>query len=166
MTALMTFAEFEQLPDTPGKRELIDGEVVSMPPPDWKHSQLTTNLVLLFATAVNKRRVFGDHTGYRIGSGWIEPDASVSWPDQRRDEKYLIGSPMIAVEILSPADEIERKLTLYFDDGALEVWLLDPRRKAMTVYVRKGEEVVRLSVTDEYRSEAAQVTVSLADLFA
>ena len=96
----MTFAEFEQLPDTPGKRELIDGEVVSMPPPDWKHSQLTTNLVLLFATGVNKRLVFGDHTGYRIGSAWIEPDASVSWPEQRRDEKYRIGSPMIAVEIL------------------------------------------------------------------
>jgi hypothetical protein len=22
----------------------------------------------------------GDHTGYRVGDGWIEPDASISWP--------------------------------------------------------------------------------------
>jgi len=27
-TALHTFAEFEQLPDAPGKRELIDGELI------------------------------------------------------------------------------------------------------------------------------------------
>jgi hypothetical protein len=39
-TALMTFAEFEQLPDAPGKRELIDGELVTMPPPQLRHSTL------------------------------------------------------------------------------------------------------------------------------
>jgi Uma2 family endonuclease len=33
-TTLMTFAEFEKLPQLPGKQELIDGELILMPPPD------------------------------------------------------------------------------------------------------------------------------------
>jgi len=46
---------------------------------------------------------------------------------------------MIAVEILSPGEEIDRKLTLYFADGALEVWVI--------------------------HSDAAQATFSLAEIF-
>jgi Uma2 family endonuclease len=62
----------------------------------------------------------GDHTGYRVGDGWIEPDASISWPSQPQDDKYLLRAPMVALEILSPGEDIEEKLTLYFDEGALE----------------------------------------------
>jgi Uma2 family endonuclease len=51
-TALMTFAEFEQLPDAPGKRELIDGELVTMPPPQLRHS---TGIDRILAEAVPKR---------------------------------------------------------------------------------------------------------------
>jgi len=36
---------------------------------------------------------------------------SVSWPEQNQDDKYFVGAPMIAVEILSPGGDIERKLT-------------------------------------------------------
>jgi len=32
-TKLLTFEEFEQLPDAPGKRELLDGELIEWPPP-------------------------------------------------------------------------------------------------------------------------------------
>jgi len=110
--------------------------------------------------------VFGpDHTGYRIAQGWIEPDVSVSWPDQRRYEKYFLGSPMIAVEILSPGEEIDRKLTLYFAEGALEVWVIDAKRKAMTIYSHQNDQVIRRVVDREYRSEAAQSTFKLVEIF-
>jgi len=97
--------------------------------------------------------------------GWIEPDVSVSWPDQRRDEKYFLGSPMIAVEILSPGEEIDRKLTLYFAEGAFEVWVIHAKRKAMTVYSNQNDQVIRLVVDREYRSEAAQATFSVTEIF-
>jgi Uma2 family endonuclease len=73
---------------------------------------------------------------------------------------------MIAVEILSPHEDTERKLTLYFAEGALEVWVLDVKHKSMTVYRRSGDQIVRLVVDAAYRSDAAQVTVSLGELFA
>ena len=39
-TTLLTFAEFEKLPDSPGKRELLDGEIIEMPPPKLRHSDI------------------------------------------------------------------------------------------------------------------------------
>jgi len=101
-TLLTTFAEFEALPDIEGKRELVDGEVVTMPPPDNDHSRVAKRVFIRLLERLGERRVWHDHTGYRLGGGWIEPDVSVSWPDQQRDARYFIGSPMIAVEILSP----------------------------------------------------------------
>jgi hypothetical protein len=87
---------------------------------------------------LQKSRVWPDHTGYRIAQGWIEPDVSVSWPDQRRDEKCFLGSPKIAVE-----------------------------RKTMTVYSKRHDEVIRRVVDREYRSDSvdAQATFSVAEIF-
>jgi len=109
--------------------------------------------------------VWHDHTGYRIGQGWMEPDVSVSWPDQRFDGKYFAGSPMIAVEVLSPGEEIDRKLTLYFADGAQEVWVVDIKYRAITVYSQQDDKVIRRVVDREFRSDAANAAFSLAEIF-
>jgi Uma2 family endonuclease len=161
----MTFDEFEKLPDAPGKQELINGELITMPPPENKHSVVAKRIFRILLNSLPEERVWGDHTGYRVEDGWIEPDASVSWPDQPMDDKYMLRAPMIAVEILSPGEEIEEKLTLYFDEGAAEVWVINIRRKSMTVCVRSDNTVTRLKVEDEYRSAAAEVTVSLSAIF-
>jgi len=165
-TALTTFAEFEALPDIEGKRELIDGEVITVPPPENTHSRIAKRIFVLLLARLGESRVWHDHTGYRIGNGWIEPDVSVSWPDQRSDEKYFLGSPMIAVEILSSGEEIDRKLTLYFADGAAEVWVIDPRHRTMTVYFRRKDQVIRQVVDRDYQSEAARTAFTVAEIFA
>jgi|SRR3954454_10271712 Uma2 family endonuclease len=164
-TALMTFAEFEQLPDIPGKQELINGELITMPPPENKHSLISARIFSLLLTRWPVGRAWGDHTGYRMGGGWVEPDASVSWPNQPQDDKYLLQAPMLAVEILSPGEDIDEKLTLYFDEGALEVWVINIRKKSMTVYLRSGDVIKRLKIEQDYQSETASVRVSLPELF-
>jgi len=102
-----------------------------------------------------------------MGPGnWLEPDVSVSWPDQQQDEKYFLGAPMIAVEILSPGEETEEKVALYFAHGAREVWVINPRKKTMSAYVSRGESVVFQQVMDEFRSEAADgLVIRLSDVF-
>jgi Uma2 family endonuclease len=163
----MTFAEFEQLPDRPGKQELVDGELILMPPPENQHSLIAMRiLVLLLQSGLAPGRVWADHTGYRIAGGWIEPDVSVSWPDQPRDEKYFVRAPMLAVEIRSPGEDLERKLTLYFVEGAAEVWILDPHHQSMTVYLRHTHGVLRIAVEQRYHCEALGLTISLAEVFA
>ena len=120
-TALMTFRRLRAASRDAGKQELIDGELIIMPPSELKHTE--------------------------IG-----------------DDNYFVGAPMIAVEVLSPGEEI-RKLTLYFSEGALEVWVVDAKRKAMTVYARREQDIVRLTVEKAYRFNAADVLVTLPELF-
>ncbi|HEX5226453.1 MAG TPA: Uma2 family endonuclease [Bryobacteraceae bacterium] len=67
--------------------------------------------------------------------------------------------------MLSPNEEIDRKLTLYFAEGAREVWVVDPKHRAMTVYAREGDQVLRHAVEREYRSAAAQAAFPLAEIF-
>ena len=39
-TTLLTFEEFERLPDQPGKRELLEGELIELPPAELKHNRI------------------------------------------------------------------------------------------------------------------------------
>lgn len=62
-SALMTFEEFEQLPEMPGKQELVDGELITMPPPELSHVDVGKRLFLLLAAGRYLSRVWPDHTG-------------------------------------------------------------------------------------------------------
>ena len=81
----MTFAEFEQLPyPEAGKMELVNGEVITMPPPVLSHSIIARRVQRFLEKHIDKELVWGGHTGYRVADGWLEPDVSIAWPDQRR----------------------------------------------------------------------------------
>ncbi len=158
----MTFAEFEQLPNQPGKRELIDGEVFELPPPRLKHSFISLWFTELLRAVLPFGRVV-HQAGYRIGGGWLQPDASVLQPDQKVENGYAIGSPMLAIEVLSPSNmalQIDRKLALYFEEGAREVWVVNPKRRTMTVY-RNTE---RIPIESSYASELFGLTVDLTQM--
>ena len=50
-------------------------------------------------------------------------------------------SPDIAVEIISPGDTVEDvddKVSEYLEAGALDVWVLNPRRRSVSVYSQDG----------------------------
>ena len=64
MTLLLSFEEFEQLPDEPGKAELLDGELLRLPPAKRKHSELVRRIHVLLMHAVDKDTV---------QLGWVQP---------------------------------------------------------------------------------------------
>ena len=86
-TTSMTFEEFERLPDEPNKLELIDGELVRMPPAITKHMRIVMHL---YDTLQDTVRLLGGNglardlgevfseTGYLIGSNWVTPDVSIT----------------------------------------------------------------------------------------
>jgi Uma2 family endonuclease len=166
-TSLMTFAEFEQLPDAPGKQELIDGELVELPPPRFHHSQIAVWFFDLLRPVIGKSRVWHE-AGYRIGGGWLQPDVSVLWPKQPLVDGYLSGSPMLAVEVLSPRNTpsyIKRKLAIYLSHGAGEVWVVDSKRKIMSVYRGTPDQVVRVAADSTYASDLLGLTIELSQAF-
>jgi len=58
---------------------------------------------------------------------------------------YWPGAPDLAVEVVSPNDtlqEVEDKVDDYLSAGALMVWVVNPRRKTVTLHVPGGQPIV------------------------
>jgi Uma2 family endonuclease len=163
----MTFTEFEKLPEAVGKRELLNGELVELPPAKNRHGDVAQRFFeLLLAIpswpAAGLGKVHHEW-GYRIGDGWLQPDVSIAKKNQQADEYYL-GSPALAIEVISnekTADKVDRKIALYFQDGAEQVWVVYPESRRMWVYFSDGTAEVH-SVS--YNSKLLGVTPNLVEM--
>ena len=51
-TTLLTFEEFERLPDQPGKRELLEGELIELPPAELIHNRIAHRIWRLLMPAL------------------------------------------------------------------------------------------------------------------
>jgi len=163
----MTFTEFEKLPETAGKQELLKGELLELPPAKNRHNDIAERFFKLLIAipswpAADLGKVHIER-GYRIGDGWLQPDVSVAGKDQKADDYYL-GSPVLAIEIISnekTADKVDRKIALYFQDGAEQVWVVYPESRRMWVYFSDGTAEVH---TVSYNSKLLGVTLDLVEL--
>ncbi len=148
-TALLTFEEFERLPETPEQIELLRGELLRMPPPERRHMLVSQRLFRLLADAVDKARRGGVpvgracvEMGYLISDSpsWLRPDISITHPNQPGD-KYFTGAPMLVFEVVSPSDTASRiraKVAEYLSAGAVEVWIIYPDSRDAAVYDHTG----------------------------
>jgi Uma2 family endonuclease len=150
--AHMTFEDFERLPDSPGKLELLRGEFIDLPPAKLKHADIVhgvyERLKTLLAEAHGRAecRALGKvhhEMGYRVGGGWLQPDVSITHADQKADD-YYVGSPALVVEVISDdktADHVDGKIEEYSRNGAREIWVVYPARKHVWVYTSGAAEV-------------------------
>ncbi len=151
-TGLMTFPEFEQLPDSPDELELVRGELIRLPRPVRKHMEAAERLRDRLKEAVeNRRRADANlglgsvhmEMGYLLSDepqSWLRPDVSITHPNQP-GEKYCEGAPLFAFEIVSEYDrarDLEHKVAEYLANGAAEVWLIYPDVRYARVH-RAGE---------------------------
>jgi Uma2 family endonuclease len=153
-TTRLTFEEFERLPDQPGKRELLKGELIELPPAEYNHNRIAYRLCKRLDAAVVEAHQHDDgrelgeacmEMGYQLsGDGWVQPDASITHAGQTKG-KYLVGAPAIAVEVVSPsnsAEDLATKIDLYFHYGAREVWIVYPKTRHVDIHVQGGSRVV------------------------
>ena len=103
-TTLLTFDEFEQLPDAPGKRELLDGELIEIPPPKKRHSKVQHRIHRNLSPYVLEwglGEVYVE-AGYKLGPRhWLQPDVSLvsTTQDNASDpDGYFEGAPRLAIE--------------------------------------------------------------------
>ena len=144
-TTLLSFAEFEKLPDDDRKRELLEGEIIVSPPPKVRHSDVADRLYRALMPHEQSRGVVHTETGFQLGENtWIQPDVSFidleHW--QRSDpDDYVQGAPLIAVEVVSPSNtayELNRKVQLLLEHGGEEVWVVYPKTRSIWVH-RRGD---------------------------
>jgi Uma2 family endonuclease len=142
---LLTAEEYLNMPDAPGKHELLDGELISLPVAKKIHNDICRKYQSLLETALPDVRVRFTE-GYRLRRGWLIPDVSATWPNQHVGE-WFEGAPMIAIEIVSAgnsAEEIDRKTEAYLEEGAAEVWIVYPGTRTMKVFHKDGS-IIRVT---------------------
>ena len=157
----ITAEELLRMPDDGFRYELVKGELRRMSPAGSEHGAIIINVSVLLGQHVKSNNLgvcFAAETGFKIAS---DPD-TVRAPDVafvRREripgsgipKKFFPGAPDLAVEVLSPGDtysEVVEKVEDWLGAGTSAVWVVDPRRRSVSVY-RSMTDVKRLSGADE-----------------
>jgi Uma2 family endonuclease len=156
-----TANELFEMPDDGFRYELVKGELRKMSPSGSEHGAIVVNVTLLLGQYVKANKLgvcFGAETGFKIGS---DPDTvrapdvafvrSDRIPEMGIPKKFWQGAPDLAVEVLSPGDtysEVEEKVEQWLDAGARTVWVINPRRRVVSIF-RPMTDGMRLSEGDE-----------------
>lgn len=142
---LVTFAEFEKIPNAPdGRHELRHGELVKVPPPQLPHYRIQLRLQGLLAAIARDKGIVGMEFGFRALSEHEYRIADVAFVARNRwalAGRYFEGAPDIVIEILSPSNsaaEMLDKEQLCLENGAKEFWVVDPARRHVRVSTADG----------------------------
>jgi Uma2 family endonuclease len=147
ITTPVTAEQLFEMPNDGQRRELVQGEIVSMNPAGSEHGAIILELsgrMWQYVSEQKVGRLFGAETGFVLQRN---PD-TVRAPDvafvcQARiseigiPESFFPGPPDLAVEVISPSDrlnDIQAKVEDWLAHGTDLVWLIDPRRRTVAVH--------------------------------
>ena len=149
-TRLMTFAEFEQIPDDPRgwRQELRHGEVITLAPPKHDHYLLQYRLRNLLENA-SSAGVASTEMGFRPRPDHEFWFADVAWIRRERWDQIprngnIEGAPDLVVEVLSPSNtaaEMLDKEQTCLENGAGEFWVVDIDRLQVKVSTPDGHTI-------------------------
>ena len=156
----LTLDDFWEMPGTDTLHELVNGEPLEMPGANWTHGSIVAAVGCRLKNHVDS-----------LGAGHVLVQAGfvLPLPDDRehlripdaafvsaervpggRVERWFVGAPDLAIEVLSPSDksqEVQQKVQEYFATGARLVWVIAPAARSATVYRADGS--ARLVREDE-----------------
>jgi Uma2 family endonuclease len=127
-----TVDDLDRLPEGDGLQyELFDGILVVSPVPVPRHAKAVTNLLLLLGRKFPQPglQLYTAPLDWRPGRRRsLQPDVLIV-RDENVGEKNLIGSLVLAVEVLSPSTrqkDLLLKRAVYQDEGVQSYWIVDP----------------------------------------
>jgi Uma2 family endonuclease len=147
---LITVEQFRQMPEGDFQYELHHGEVVAMTRPKPRHWIMQRRLYELLKA---KLQAFGEvavEVPFRLFPEFDLRAADVAVISRARWDAIdldddLRGAPDLVIEVKSPSNT-ERRLresaSLCLNDATVEFWIVDTKRKSVTVVRRDGTPVV------------------------
>jgi len=138
----ITLEQYEALPEN-RRVEVFDGVVYDMASPSQIHQTLSMELSnILYNYIKSKKRscqVFSAPFDVKLSDKpltIVQPDIMIICDKEKLDGKRCNGAPDFIIEIVSPSnpsDDYIRKLYYYKNAGVREYWIVDPRRKTVTI---------------------------------
>jgi Uma2 family endonuclease len=141
MTAPMTFADLERMPDSNRRYEPRHGDLVELAPPKQEHLLIQRGLRRVLEKAAGGAGEVEIEVGFRPTPEHEYWKADVAFVSSERwlaipRRGNLQGAPDLAIEVLSPsntASEILDKEQICLENGAREFWVVDPIRRQVKV---------------------------------
>ena len=182
----LTFAEWQSLPETKRRCEVVDGVLLMPPSPTDEHQWLGGVISRRMSLFVEERELGivliapRDVLIRRDPLRVRQPDilylsdvrAGVRRPADLVGQSRLETPPDLVVEVLSPSNtrrQVEEKLADYRSIGVLECWLADFPARTVTVLRLGADAAVSVAVYgmgDTLRSEALPgFALAVADIF-
>jgi Uma2 family endonuclease len=145
----MTIAEFLKLPEVEcEKRELIHGEVDSIPYAGFLHERVKSNLIKILSAWLDRNplgQVFAETT-YQLEDEALAPDLSVLRNERLTPvtKELPIGAPDLAIEIVSSetAARLRTKIRLYLKSGSKAVWVIYPEERLVEIHGAHGQVTI------------------------
>mgnify|MGYP002511186413 CR=1 FL=1 len=139
---ITTFEQYEALPED-ARAEVFDGQIHYMASPSQEHQTISMELSTILNTYLKNKngpcRVFHAPFDVKLNDTpltIVQPDLMIVCNKDKLDGKCCNGAPDFIIEIVSPgnpSDDYIRKLYYYKNADVREYWIVDPRRKTVTV---------------------------------
>ena len=134
--------------------ELIDGEVIVLPPQGYKHSGEIALLNERLRDALVARAVVWVQSPLildSVGKAYVEPDISLLRPpsEQYRQRFVTPADVVLVIEVSVSTLETDRleKLELYAKNGIPEYWIVNVEMRQLEVYREPEGKIYRVKLT-------------------
>lgn len=178
-TKTWTDEAFMALPDDGHHYEIINGELIDMGNSGALHGYVCSLTLAALAGYILPKKlgvILDSSTAFKMKNGnKRSPDIAFFAKERLQGmavlpSGYLEGAPDLAVEVLSPGntvEEIEDKLTEYFENGSRLVWVIHPTQHYVLVYRSAQEPDRLLKGKDSLDGEEVipGFSLAIADLF-
>jgi Uma2 family endonuclease len=156
--------------------ELIQGEIVLLPPIGDRHVRSVNLLNYLFGPLMAERKIWiSIQNPIHLNEYSVpQPDLAIIKfrPDLYLGRKITPEDILLLIEVMDTTDHYDRtiKLLLYAQAGILETWLVDLNHSSIEVYLGPEESGYREKRTyreaDRFSPQALPaITLAVADLF-
>ena len=145
---ITTLEQYETLPEDV-RADVFDGQISYMSSPSQIHQSILLELSTLLNSYVKSRKedykVFPAPFDVKLSDHpltIVQPDIMIVCDKNKLDENRCNGAPDFIIEIVSPgnpSDDYIRKAYYYKNYGVREYWIVDTKRRMVTVNYFEGD---------------------------
>ena len=172
---LMDLRQYESMPEEQ-RMEVFDGIAYNLASPSQLHQSILTELLVSLRNYIRKNNggcsVFPAPFDVKLSDQpltMVQPDIMIICDKDKLNGKRCNGAPDFIIEIVSPStssDDYIRKLYYYKTYGVREYWIVDPKRKLVTVNYFEGnlvsvqysfDSVIKVNIYDDLFINFAEI---------
>lgn len=171
----LTYEQWLALPEAEGAEEVVNGQIIKVPPNKIPHAYTVENLADLLKEKLDRKtvRVLVTIFGLVIRRDPLTtrvPDIGVFIrKNVVEQDGYIHSAPELVVEVLSPANtrsERTEKLKDYESLAVPEVWVVSPEAQTVEVLLLKEGRLITTSLLREGKLTPTQFPDAAIDIAA